>query len=308
MTRILVTGATAGIGYFIAEQLAGQGATVVLGARSPERADTARSAILAAHPGATLEVLQLDLGSLGSIATAGYGRVLDGLVLNGATMRVRRGDVTADGLDPIMATSHLGNAALIEAAMPALERSPRARIVGTTSGLVRRMKPEVPPMATLSLPLASASFLAVGKRYVRAKAAHEAYIYELDRRLRAANSSVVALLSHPWVALDSRSPVVPGIARGRRRDEPLLGFVGIGKDVAARVAVHAATAAEADGGQYWEPVDGVPALGSGHESYRSVHLGARVWHETQELLATLGTPQVALGSASMRQKALPSGS
>ena len=296
MTRILVTGATAGIGYFIAEQLAATEATVVLGARNPARAAAAQSAILAAHPGADLEVLPLDLGSLASIAAADYGDHLDGLVLNGATMRVRVGEVTADGLDPIMATGHLGNVALIEAAMPALEASPRARIVGTTSGLVRRLKPALPALATISAPLVSASMVAVGRRYVQSKAAHEAYIYELDRRLRARGSSVVALLSHPWVALDSRSPVVPGIARGRRRSEPLFGLVGIGKDVAARVAVHAAIAAEADGGQYWEPVDGVPTLGSGDPTYRSAAVGERVWNETQELLA------------SMRQKALPSGS
>ena len=296
MTRILVTGATAGIGYFIAEQLAGQGATVVLGARSLARAESARAAILAAHPSASVEVLPLDLGSLASLSAADYGDQLDALVLNGATMRVRRGDVTADGLDPIMETGHLGNAALIEAAMPALERSPRGRIVGTTSGLVRRMKPTLPDLATISLPLVSASMFSVGRRYVQSKAAHEAYLYELDRRLRASGSSVVALLSHPWVAVDSRSPVVPGIARGRRRDEPLFGLLGIGKDVAARVAVHAATGAEADGGQYWEPVHGVPTLGSGDPSYRSPELGARVWRETQELLA------------STRQKALPSGS
>ena len=299
MQRILVTGATAGIGYFIAEQLARQGATVVLGARNLEKAEVARAAILGAHPPASLEVLQLDLGSFASIAAADYGDRLDALVLNGATMRVRVGDITADGLDPIMATSHLGNAALIDAAMPALERSPRGRIVGTTSGLVRRLKPKLPALATISAPLVSASTFDVGRRYVQSKAAHEAYVYELDRRLRASSSHVIALLSHPWVAVDSRTPIVPGLARGRRRDEPLFGLVGLGKDVAARAAVHAATAAEADGGQYWEPVKGVPTLGSGHETYRATELGARVWRETQELLA---------GSASIRQKALPSGS
>jgi len=296
MSRILVTGATAGIGYFIAEQLAAHGATVVLGARKPARADVARSAILASHPAAAIEVLPLDLASFASIAGADYGDRLDALVLNGATMRVRVGEVTADGLDPIMATSHIGNAALIAAAMPALERSGHGRIVGTTSGLVRRLKPSLPALATISAPLVSASLVAVGRRYVQSKAAHEAYIYELNRRLRARGSSVVALLSHPWVALDSRSPVVPGIARGPRRSEPLFGLVGIGKDVAARVAVHAATSAEADGGQYWEPVDGVPTLGSGDATYRSTAIGERIWNETQELLA------------SIRQNALPSGS
>jgi short-subunit dehydrogenase len=41
----IVTGATAGIGYFAAEQLAGAGARLVLAARSAQRLETAAASI-----------------------------------------------------------------------------------------------------------------------------------------------------------------------------------------------------------------------------------------------------------------------
>ncbi|MEV7427888.1 SDR family NAD(P)-dependent oxidoreductase, partial [Streptomyces sp. NPDC091212] len=48
----LVTGGNAGIGYFVAEQLSATGATVVLGSRSPTRAEAATASIRARVPGA----------------------------------------------------------------------------------------------------------------------------------------------------------------------------------------------------------------------------------------------------------------
>ncbi|MBO9568472.1 MAG: SDR family NAD(P)-dependent oxidoreductase [Cellulomonas iranensis] len=292
---VVVTGGSAGIGYFIAEQLAGAGAHVVLAARDADRAAAAQSAITAQHPAALTSVLPLDLASLDSVrraadAIANLDRV-DALVLNAAVMVLRTaGAATADGFDPVMGTGHLGNAALVAHALPVLARTPGARVVGTTSGLVRRFHPAIGDLAAASRPLPSARPLTVGRRYVLSKAVHEAFFAELDRHLRATGSSTLALLSHPGVAIGSRSPLRPGVLDPRKADrgvEPLWGLIGAGKDAGAWSAVRAAADPHVESGQYWGPagrVTGLPVLGAGDPRYREPALGRRVREETEALI------------------------
>ena len=66
----VVTGANGGLGLASATALAGRGAHVVMAARNQEKARAARDEILAAHPRASLEIVELDLGSLASVERA----------------------------------------------------------------------------------------------------------------------------------------------------------------------------------------------------------------------------------------------
>ncbi|RCG29209.1 SDR family NAD(P)-dependent oxidoreductase [Streptomyces diacarni] len=64
---VLVTGGNAGIGYFVAEQLAGTGAVVVLGSRNPVRAEAAVRAVRSRVPDARLRTVRLDLADPSSL-------------------------------------------------------------------------------------------------------------------------------------------------------------------------------------------------------------------------------------------------
>ena len=66
----LVTGSTAGIGLAIASALAGEGARVIVNGRTQKRVHDAMGTISAAHPGATLEALPLDLSTAAGAADA----------------------------------------------------------------------------------------------------------------------------------------------------------------------------------------------------------------------------------------------
>ncbi|GAA0613204.1 hypothetical protein GCM10010174_33560 [Kutzneria viridogrisea] len=66
----VVTGANGGIGLATAMALAGKGAHVVMAARNEAKAVVARDRISAAHPGALVEIVPLDLGSLASVEHA----------------------------------------------------------------------------------------------------------------------------------------------------------------------------------------------------------------------------------------------
>ena len=66
----VVTGANGGLGFESAKALAGAGAHVVMAARNQTTAHSARDDILAVLPDASLEIVELDLGSLESVRQA----------------------------------------------------------------------------------------------------------------------------------------------------------------------------------------------------------------------------------------------
>ena len=66
----VVTGANGGLGLASAKALAASGAHVVMAARNQAKASDAQAEIRAAHPDASLEIVELDLGSLASVDTA----------------------------------------------------------------------------------------------------------------------------------------------------------------------------------------------------------------------------------------------
>ena len=66
----VVTGANGGLGQETARELARKGAHVVIAARNQEKAAAAEADIRAELPDASLEVIELDLGSLASVRAA----------------------------------------------------------------------------------------------------------------------------------------------------------------------------------------------------------------------------------------------
>jgi retinol dehydrogenase-12 len=136
--RILVTGATSGIGKEIARALATRGAALTLLARNEPRA-LATAAELARESGAsgTPEIVVCDLADLGSVRAAAeeirvrYERI-DVLVSN-AGMRSFVPAQTVDGYEQMMATNHLGPFLLTNLVLDRLRAGSPSRIVITAS-------------------------------------------------------------------------------------------------------------------------------------------------------------------------------
>src|SRR5262245_27976959 len=138
----LVTGGNAGIGYFVAEQLATTGATVVLGSRDAAKADAAMTAIRAQVPGAQLRHLRVDLADRPSLtSTVDELDRLDAVVCNaGVLFEEPERSLTPDGLEAMFATNHLGHFVLITALLPLLAASDAGRVV-TTGSFVAKTVP-----------------------------------------------------------------------------------------------------------------------------------------------------------------------
>ena len=141
----LVTGGNAGIGRAAARQLAARGARVIIAARNPERGRQAVEAIRREAPRGDVEALTMDLSSAASIAAgceawrdAGHDR-LDVLIHNAAEFDLGRRSpaLSADGIESVWATNHLGPVRLTHELAPELAASAQARIVTVASqGLV----------------------------------------------------------------------------------------------------------------------------------------------------------------------------
>ena len=144
----VVTGANGGLGLASAKALAGKGAHVVMAVRNQAKAADAHAEILAAHPDASLEIVELDLGSLASVAAAAKQiaakhKSIDILMCNAGVMAMPQSS-TEDGFDTQMGINVLGHWALISDLLPILVATPGARVV-TLSSTAQHMGRAIDP-------------------------------------------------------------------------------------------------------------------------------------------------------------------
>jgi len=279
---ILVTGANAGIGYWCAEILATQGARVLLGCRSAERAQVAVSSIRAQVPGADLDIMPVDLGSLASVAsaTASLDERLDAVICNAGVKAADRSARTADGLDLMVGTNAIGHFALVAQLDRLLADDARVVAVGSLAHRFAEIDP-----GTLSQPWTGASL----RQYGRSKAALMALAFELNRRWRGTARS--ALCAHPGYAVDPLTPHRDGLAAVSPLTRALASVsrpLVQGKDAGAAPIVHAAVASDATGGDYWGPgglleFRGAPKRVAASAQVRSVDVGAELWSVAEHL-------------------------
>lgn len=255
----MVTGATSGIGYFAAEQLAAAGADVVLASRSAARLAHARETIVARLPDAHVRTVVLELGSLSSVDAAAAQLAalprLDGVFLNGGAMSMRSRARTADGLPLLLGTHVIGHVRLLAGILPALATTAEthggeSRVVHASTGFVSRFRPALDDVARVP----RLGIVA----YTKAKAVTEVLAFDLDRRLRAAGRPVASVVTHPGVGVDARTPERPGIRDSSTpyQRNPYTPWAQ-GKDAAAWPGVRALTDPRVRGGEYYAPAHGM---------------------------------------------------
>ncbi|GLW45794.1 oxidoreductase [Streptomyces sp. NBRC 14336] len=212
----VVTGANSGIGYVTARELARKGARVVLACRSERRGTQAGDRLAAEVPGADVEFARLDLADLASVrefaAGLPYGR-LDLLVNNAGVMALPYG-TTADGFEQQFGINHLGHFALTGLLLPALLRTPGARVITVSSWMHAVSNVD---LTDLNSERRYHRWLAYG----RSKTANLLFTHELSRKLAAHGSDVVAAAAHPGYAATNLQTAAPRMT-GRRVTETLM--------------------------------------------------------------------------------------
>lgn len=193
---IIVTGANTGLGFEAAKVLAARGARVLLACRDKAKAEDAMAQIGRATPGADLAFLPLDQADLASVRVAaglaGQEPRID-VLLNNAGVMMPPLSHTKQGFELQFGVNHLGTFALTGLLLPKLAETPGARVVVTASLAHKRGKID---FANLD----AAKGYTRGGFYSQSKLANMLFLLELDRRLRAAGSPVMAVGCHPGVA------------------------------------------------------------------------------------------------------------
>jgi len=136
----VVTGANSGTGREAARRLAVAGAHVVMAVRTAAKGEQARAEILAAQPGASVEVRRVDLADLATVAEFADGlladaRPVDLLVNNAGVMAPPTRMTTADGFELQFGSNFLGPFALTVRLLPLVLAAPAPRVVTMASGV-----------------------------------------------------------------------------------------------------------------------------------------------------------------------------
>ena len=245
--RVLITGATAGIGRVTARALGKAGAEVILVGRNAQRGHEAVAEIArlsgvnrASFFRADLSV-QADVRRLAETVAERWDR-LDVLINNAGAMFGRRRE-SADGIEMTLAVNHLAYYLLTRLLLDRLKAAASARIVNVASSAHRRGRAQLAD-------LQSRRRYRALQVYADSKLLNLLFTYELARRLDG--SGVTANGLHPgFVATEigTAHGVVPGLVWSL-----LTKVTAISPEDGARTSLHVAAAPElaAVTGTYFE--------------------------------------------------------
>ena len=287
---VIITGANSGLGYESALALARKGATVVMACRNAVQGQQALNRIKQAVPNAKLELASLDLSGLASVRAFGdsfkasHDR-LDVLMNNAGVMAIPRRE-TKDGFEMQLGVNHLGHFALTGLLLDLLLKTPRSRVVSTSSGLY--------VLGQLNLDdLQMKNKYKAWDSYGRSKLSNLLFAFELQRRLKAAGADVISLVAHPGFA----STNLQGTSASASSNPITKFLTPIGNAVFAQSAtmgalpqLYAATASDAQGGQYYGPdfLDwrGYPKLTHANAKANDPETARRLWEASEKLTQT----------------------
>jgi NAD(P)-dependent dehydrogenase (short-subunit alcohol dehydrogenase family) len=251
----VVTGANGGLGLETARRLAAKGAYVVMAVRNQKKAAAAVDEIRASAPDALLELVALDLASQASVRAAagqimGAHTSIDLLINNAGVMGIPEAK-TADGFEMQFGVDHLGHWSLTALLLPALLRTPGARIVTVTSTahhMGRAVNPANPHLQGRYRPW---------RAYGQAKLANFHFGLGLQRELEKAGASTASLIAHPGLSntdLQAVSVQETGGGASQRSFLFLARHTGMSAANGALSQLRAATDPAAEGGEFYGPL------------------------------------------------------
>jgi NAD(P)-dependent dehydrogenase (short-subunit alcohol dehydrogenase family) len=276
----MVTGATAGIGYYTALEVARMGASVIIIGRNHAKCTAAINRIRMASGNESVDFLVADLSSQAHIHalvkrfTERYDH-LDVLVNNAGGFFLRR-KMSVDGIEMTFALNHLAYFLLTTLLIDALKSSPSARVINVSSGshLHQHLDFNDLQISRLYNPI---------KAYGRSKLANILFTYELSRRLQSTHVTANAVtpgmvatdiwnLGNPGLAF-LINPVVKRIAQ-----TPLEG---------ARTSIYLATSPDVEGvtGKYFA---NLRPINSDPYTYDGV-AAQQLWQKSLEFISMVGS-------------------
>ncbi len=291
--QALVTGAASGLGLEVALGLAARGAQVVLADRNVAGGEAAVQRIRREVADARVEFQALDLADLGRVrafaaAWTARGQPLDILVNSAGILPPLQRRTTADGFELKFGINVLGHFALSGLLWDALQQSAAARVVWVSSLVHRHARLDFDD-------LQSQHAYAPQTVYNQAKLACLVLALQLQRQCVAAGAPVIGLAAHPGVARTALGTSRDGQKRRGVIDHLTdfsfwlaMKFFGQAQDRGARPILHAATAVDVQGGEFYGPdgfaeMAGEPVRVKASAPALDAEVGRRLWQACEQL-------------------------
>lgn len=291
--KVVITGATGGLGYETALALARAGADVLMTGRNAAKGRDALSRVQAAVPGAAVRYAHLDLADLASVEAfagqlAGEWEAIDLLVNNAGVMTPPTHHETVDGFELQFGTNYLAHFALTGRLLPMLRKGRQTRVVNLSSGAHRIQA------AIHFDDLQWRQRYKPWPAYAQSKLAMILFAFELQRRSDAFGWGLMSNAAHPGYALTDLQTSGPRMGRGGRPTPfDWLGWLiaPVLSQSAAEGALptlFAATGPDARPGGYYGPQGLFEMKGAVGEARigrhaRDTAVAARLWNVSQDL-------------------------
>jgi NAD(P)-dependent dehydrogenase (short-subunit alcohol dehydrogenase family) len=254
--RVLVTGVSAGLGVETARALAAHGAQVVGAARDLSKPRVATEQVRAQMArGSSLDLIELDLASLGSVRRCAdgllaAGKTFDLIVANAGVMACPKSK-TVDGFETQFGTNHLGHFVLVNRIASLLKAGSRLVNLSSAGHRYADVDLDDPNFERT----AYEPFIAYG----RSKTANVLFAVEFDRRHKARGVRATAV--HPGgirtelsrhLAPDALNKLIAEINASQPKGEAPFTYKSIPQGAATSVWAGCVADADAVGGRYCE--------------------------------------------------------
>ena len=273
--RIIITGASSGLGLASAEAFAKEGNNVVMLARRADRLKRAASDLANRYPQAQVESQTLDVSDFEQVKefSKNQRQAID-LLMNNAGLMGPDFALSNQGIEQQMAANHLGHFLLTKLLWELLEQALSPRVISLSSVVHRRGN--LRNLNLESLRGANQKDYDRWQRYADSKLACLMFAKELDTRAKQQGSRVLSIAAHPGWAITGLQESFPH-------------FLDRLAQTAAQGAQSQiyAVRAKLTGGEFVGPTFelwGKPRLIRGSRQSRDLTLGQRLWELSEELV------------------------
>lgn len=273
--RIIITGASSGLGLASAEAFAKEGHNVVMLARRAERLKQAASDLARSYPQAQIESQTLDVSDFEQVKEFSKNQkpAID-VLMNNAGLMGPDFSLSKQGIEQQMATNHLGHFLLTKLLWERLEQASSPRVISLSSVVHRRGN-----LTDLSLDRlrgANQEGYDRWQRYADSKLACLLFAKELDTRAKQLGSRVLSIAAHPGWAITGLQENFPHVL------DRLAQTAAQG----AQSQIYAASA-KLTGGEFVGPkfeLWGKPRLIRGSKHSQDLAVSQRLWELSEELV------------------------